>query len=153
MKKIKILLCFLFLINIALSSFAQLQEVKGIETKWITYDGGLEYKICEKSHNYYPNGCRQKTKDSYFGYSFYNMNNYPVTVEAELWILDEEKKLLDTKSFVLDAKEGYVWKRESTTNYRVYVDYDLDLRENESMMKRSKVNGNYYVIFKAYKND
>jgi len=147
----KILLCIL-LFSATLTGFAQLPEVKGIETKWTTYDGGTTYTICEKSGSYYPDGCKSIEKDTYFGYSFLNMNSYSVTVEAELWITDDNgKTLLDTKSFVLDSKECYVWKRESTYKWRVYIDYPIEYKNDEAQQKRIKVEGNYYVIFKAYK--
>ena len=78
------------------------QEVRGVETKVVEYIGSAYYV---RNNNSGSGECHTE----WFGYSFYNMNSIPVSVDAELYIDD---KLVDTKSFVLAAKEAYIWKQE-----------------------------------------
>lgn len=111
-------------------SFGQLQEVKGVETKLTTYyNGGREW----------------------FGYSFYNMNSIPVSVEAELhYVYNYEDEVEDVKTFNLKPGEEYIWKHEDKSDFRVeYGSYGY----GSSSYRRSSPgsSGKYYVKYKAYK--
>ena len=106
-------------------------EVKNVETRWESYKEG--------------------SSDRY-GIMFSNRNNFPVTVEAELFryimfmggvgSAVALNQVTNTKSFILDANEEYLWK--------------LDLTRFERNRGASYiVNGNEffeYVLFKAFKS-
>ena len=83
-----------------ISSFAQVQEVKGVATRLACYDN------CEKQ------GDRDKT----YGFEYENLNKFAVTIEAEKWRngfgLGESENgfIAETKTFVLDPGEKYIWK-------------------------------------------
>ncbi len=125
MKKIMIVLTVLMCFA-STSVYAQLKEVRGIQTRKVEYVDGYDIRK---------------------GYEFKNENNYPVWVEAELWheqrILGydefrrasiEEEGICDTKSFTLSEGETYVWKcnaddrtgdcgRWGDSRYKCYVKY------------------------------
>ncbi len=111
-------------------SFGQLQEVKGVETKLTTYYNGSKER---------------------FGYSFYNMNSIPVSVEAELHKVSEKNgdEVIDVKTFNLQPKEEYIWKQEARSNDFEVVVYSY----GSSPYRRSSPSGSgkYYVKYKAYK--
>jgi len=149
MKKIKILVCLCFL-TLSTSTFAQLKEVKGVETKWVVYNG-TDYYVSASSGNV--------IKNEYFGYSFTNINKYDITIESELWVAKQEiekdrmgnvvktsfkEVLVDTKTFVLQSNEEYVWKHNGKKDFQVYIYYSTVL---------DKVAGDYFIKFKAYKNE
>ena len=128
MKKIMALLTILMCFA-STNVFAQLKEVRGVQTRVVEYrnDRGVDMH----------------------GFEFKNENNYPVWVEAELWIYpysyggyyDNEAKVeesvRDTKSFTLYARETYVWKCGNTTYNAPGVNHDGYKK--------------YYVKYKAYK--
>ena len=100
MKKIMavltVLMCFA-----SMSAFAQLKEVRGVQTRVVEYHSDRD--IC---HNY-----------ERHGFEFKNENNYTVWVEMELWTNGynqydgrRDSGTYDTKSITLNAGEVYVWK-------------------------------------------
>lgn len=145
----KILVLFIAIMS-SIVSFAQSLEVKGVETKIVVYEGP-EYKVYN-GRNRIQDLYKYSTK--WFGYSFCNMNSIPISVEAELYIVDSKQpKLLDTKTFNLKSKETYIWKRESG---------DFKVNDNGSYMygcsswtdsktKPTNSRNTYLVKYKAYK--
>ena len=142
---------FLFVaIVCGMLSFAQSLEVKGVETKVVIYDGpeysGSAYSCYERKPTQY------STK--WFGYSFYNMNSIPVSVDAELYCVQYgREKLVSTKAFNLKSKETYVWKMEDNWDFK--VNYDTAGSHghwNEKGRLTPGLQGcSYYVKYKAYK--
>lgn len=136
--------------------FSQLSEVKGVETKLDVYDG--------KIYGY--------NKTEWFGYSFYNMNGFRVSVEAELYKFYKQQYtlingdyvhvfdaiLIDTKTFNLAPEETYIWKQEHNSDFQKTAkgidypqgyyesdgDYDYDADDRGEAIS-------YYVKYKAYK--
>lgn len=146
----KAFLIFFIAMISSIVSFGQLQEVKGVETKLTTYNGS-SYSVYDsyagKRYNY--------TK--WFGYSFYNMNSIPVSVEAELHEVSGKKgdNVIDVKTFNLQPKEEYVLKFENR-----FVDnnsrYPFAVYSGREVPKASRGNTygddcSYYVKYKAYK--
>lgn len=138
----------MFALMSSVVGFAQLSEVKGVETKLVIYDG-QEYEYWKDDARY----ASHSTK--WFGFSFYNMNSIPVSVEAELY---HAGKLVDTKTFNLASKETYIWKQKHNSDFQVYSDYyDYDgftgKKEVPADYNRGgAINGStYYVEYKAYK--
>ena len=129
-------------------SFAQSLEVKGVETKVVIYDGP------EYSGRKYPGTGPTLYSTKWFGYSFYNMNSIPVSVDAELYCVEYGiEELVSTKVFNLKSKETYVWKRENSRDFRVNDDaagphghWSDEGRSTPGMRGRT-----YYVKYKAYK--
>lgn len=138
MKKICILI---FTLMSSILGFSQLLEVKGVETKLDVYDGKI-----------YANN---ETK--WFGYSFYNMNGFHVSVEAELYMVYIKSKintyvldaiLIDTKTFNLKPYETYIWKQEYESDFKEYYrEYPRGEYNSEGNAIR------YYVKYKAYKRE
>lgn len=131
----KAFLIFFIAMISSIVSFGQLQEVKGVETKLTTYNG-REYKW---DNTYFT---------EWFGFSFYNMNSIPVSVEAELhriWSNYEGRhdEVIDVKTFNLKSGEEYIWKQENNDDFQ--VNYGI------TVYRRSKPYGEYYVKYKAYK--
>ena len=116
--------------------FAQLSEVKGVETKLVIYDG-QEYEYRYASHS-----------TEWFGFSFYNMNSIPVSVEAELYYAG---KLVDTKTFSLASKETYIWKQKSNNSFRVYDRVGKKEVPDDYARNGDAYGYTYYVKYKAYK--
>lgn len=123
MKTKKLILASLFVLASTTFIFAQQQsggcvEVKGVETRRV--DAEKEYEV---------------------GFEFSNLNNYEITVEAELrnsanTAVGYETVVKDTKSFVLKANEKYVWVCDRLHYYLV------------NGLRRQ---GETYVKFKAFK--
>lgn len=134
MKKIMavltVLMCFA-----STNAFAQLKEVRGVQTRMIKYDS---------SNSYYDFYGDKHWSNSLHGYEFKNENNYAVWVEAELCThgfthfngrsYDIHEGTRDTKSFTLNAGETYIWK---CGNRMLWGDEDIS--------------GKFYVKYKAYK--
>lgn len=122
-----ILMCFA-----STSAFAQLKEVRGVQTRVVEYQGqkkleGLGYQR--------------------HGFEFKNENNYAVWVEAELYSTGfvynygrEAEGTKDTKSFTLKAGETYVWKCGDKMEF-----------EDGAYYHHSDYSENYYVKYKAYR--
>lgn len=132
----KAFLIFFIAMISSIVSFGQLQEVKGVETKLTTYYNG---------------------SSKWFGYSFYNMNSIPVSVEAELHEVSVKKgdNVIDVKTFNLQPKEEYVLKFEN--RFEDYFDrYPFAVccgREAPEATRHGDEGGtcSYYVKYKAYK--
>ena len=98
------------------SIFAQCLEVKGVETRKVSYVSN-------------ENG-RSRTKD---GHEFINKNDFQVTVEVELWQAQREvmkrkmiipEKIVQTITFVLEAGGTYVWESDDSYDwYGCYVKF------------------------------
>lgn len=95
-------------------------QVRGVETKVVKYEG-------EKHGD----------NNLWYGYEFTNMNSIPVSVDAKLY---DGKELIDTKCFVLESKESYIWKFEG--RYHFYAN---------SGKSPSREGHNHRVEYKAYK--
>lgn len=140
----KKLFLFLFaMISVSNLAFAQ-NEVRGVETKLVKYEGSEYYAANGKSSNLW------------FGYQFLNLNSIPVSVDAELYVTNEsteEQNLRDTKTFVIEPKETYIWKFEYSNDFCVYGYYSF--MSDEYMFTRAYPGNNesvYYMIkYKAYK--
>ena len=111
----------------SINGFAQLKEVRGVQTRVVVYnDNGKERH----------------------GFEFKNENSYPVWVEAELvthgfqYGRDEYVKggTMDTKSFTLKAGEAYTWK----CGYRMFTHEGNGYWERDNYDK-------FFVKYKAYK--
>ena len=141
----KAFLIFFIAMISSIVSFGQLQEVKGIETKLTTYNGS-EYRYYNGSSDYY----------EWFGYSFYNMNSIPVSVEVELHEVSKNgDNVIDVKTFNLQSKEEYVLKFENRfedhhRNYPFAVYIDRKAPE-ATRYNAGYIECSYYVKYKAYK--
>ena len=142
MKKTLILLAIILGMT-AVDVSAQ-NEVRGIETKLVKYNG-RDYKTGTGYTSYY------KEVDLWFGYSFYNMNSIPVSVDAELYkrYYNEAysrftEDLVDTKTFVLKSGENYIWKHENNGDFKVY-------ENGKDKDELGGGNTSYYIKYKAYK--
>lgn len=132
MKK-TILMLFVAMCIFASNAFAELKEVRGVQTRSVSY---VEY-----DSNY-----KEITK---WGYELTNENNYDVWIELELktpgfgyyagGYHEVEAGVRDTKSITLKAGETYVWKcgnrMRFTNSYGDYTDY----------------HEKFHVVYKAYK--
>ena len=132
----KAFLIFFIAMISSIVSFGQLQEVKGVETKLTTYYNG---------------------SSNWFGYSFYNMNSIPVSVEVELHEVSRKNgdNVIDVKTFNLQPKEEYVLKFE---NRFMGSDWEYPFAVYDGKKEPYVYRGNtsadkcsYYVKYKAYK--
>jgi hypothetical protein len=133
----KAFLIFFIAMISSIVSFGQLQEVKGVETKLTTYYNG---------------------SSNWFGYSFYNMNSIPVSVEVELHEISEKNgdNVIDVKTFNLQPKEEYVLKFENRFEsiYNYEYPFAVYTRKEEPYVYRGNTSADkcsYYVKYKAYK--
>lgn len=147
MKKTLILLAIILGMT-AVDVSAQ-NEVRGVETKLVKYNG-RDYSITA-----WGNTKKKKVVDLWFGYSFYNMNSIPVSVDAELYkrYYNEAysrytEDLVDTKTFVLKSGESYIWKHENNGDFEVYKYIDEDIPNKD---EPGNGNRSYYIKYKAYK--
>lgn len=136
MKKIMavltVLMCFA-----SMSLFSQ--EVRGIESRRVIYEGGKEY-VNGNSYGY------RTHSTEYYGWEFKNCNSCGVSVDISLFRQATEEygraipaKVLATKSIVLQAGETYVYKPEieaTRTEYYLYNGPTID---------------QLYVEYKAFK--
>lgn len=145
----------MFALMSSVVGFAQLSEVKGVETKLVVYNGS-EYKVRNGSSRNGNSLYKYSTK--WFGYSFYNMNSIPVSVEAELYKTHDYKGqlLVTTKTFNLKPGETYIWKHENTSAFKVNYtnnrsfDYSwTEVKEEPNYYDVGRVT--YYIRYKAYK--
>ena len=113
MKKIVVILGLSLFATV--SMFSQCLEVKGVETKKVSYESS-------------ENG-RSRTK---YGHEFSNKNDFQVTIEVELWQAQRETKktiipakIVQTISFVLEAGGKYVWECDDSYDwYDCYVKFN-----------------------------
>lgn len=145
MKKICILI---FTLMSSILGFSQLLEVKGVETKLVVYDGPEYEVLAGKSGS---GSYRYKYFTKWFGYSFYNMNSIPVSVEAELY--ETHELLVTTKTFNLKPGETYVWKNEHIHSFKVNYNRNPDSYNDYTKSREVPGGGSvtYYVRYKAYK--
>ena len=128
MAVLTVLMCFA-----SMSLFSQ--EVRGIESRRVIYEGGKEYISGTSSYGHFSHSTE------YYGWEFKNCNSCGVSVDISLFKQATEEygraipaKVLATKSIVLQAGETYVYKPEieatQTKNYysgpkidQLYVEY------------------------------
>lgn len=129
MAVLTVLMCFA-----STSAFAQLKEVRGVQTRSVKYSTDKKY---------YDLFGEKEWVNSLHGFEFKNENNYTVWVESELstngftYDYDEYAEgVRDTKSFTLNAGETYIWK---CGNKMLSRSGDKDL------------SGKFYVKYKAYR--
>lgn len=127
MKKIIMIMCLLFSMGI---SNVWGQEVRGVETKRVKYNGS-QYEYAPRSFS-----------SEYYGWELHNANSISVAVDIELWKkIGDGERLEMTKSVVLKPSEKYIFKFEG---YEVshcnlsYYDYDSNIED-------------YYIKYKAFK--
>ena len=125
MKKTIAIVSVLLISLFSLNCFAQLKEVRGVQTRLVKYDSSSQ-----------PNK---------YGFEFTNENNYTVWVEAELHThgftysgIDVQRGVRDTKSFTLKPGETYTWKCGDKMQFSSYGSYS-DYHEK------------FYVKYNAYK--
>ena len=99
----------LFIVFCIAGSLFALEEVRGIQTRKISNSG--DYSTC-------------------YEFEFTNENSFPVSVEAEVYFIDDNLKpfeLRNTKNFNLAAKETYSWNvgicKHFTKDRAPYVKY------------------------------
>lgn len=125
-------------------TYAQ-NEVRGVETKLVKYIGS--------SYSYSSSSRIRESKyyNTWFGYEFHNMNSIPVSVDAKLyrkWSSQDDYTLINTKSFVLNSKESYIWKHENDNHFRVYYTYESS---QDTPTQTVSSSASYYIEYKAYK--
>ena len=130
MKKTMVLLTILMCFA-SMNVFAQ--EVRGIETRRVKYDG--------PAYGYgWPTATNSSTK--YYGWEFVNRNSCKVSVDITLYshaTLNGKGQAVKTQSIILNSGEKYIFKREEHPSTRVDdqpSDYPIS---------------NYYVEYKAFK--
>lgn len=131
MKKIIMIMCLLFSMGI---SNVLGQEVRGVETKRIKYNGSSQYN------------CGGYETDEYYGWEFHNANGIAVSVDIELWrkveyrnggaIIKHEPILQMTKSVVLNPSEKYIFKFEGYTASHCCAGNDIE---------------SFYIKYRAFK--
>lgn len=132
MKKAFLMFCMAMSL-FATNAFAQLQEVRGVETRRVEYTG-----------NFYQNGKIHTANTTMYGWEFHNANSIKVSVDIELCYTDNkgEEVVAATKSITLKPDETYVLKKEdSWSHYKA----DKSGENHELYIKY------YYVKYKAYK--
>lgn len=110
---------------------AQLKEVRGVQTRSVTYNDYEDDKIVEKS-----------------GYELKNENDYDVWVELALkthgFSYESDRNVVagvrDTKNITLKAGESYVWRCGDRMRFYSYGSY-FDYHEK------------FYIEYKAYKKE
>ena len=130
MKKIIAVLSILLCL-VSTNTFAQ--EVRGIETRRVKYDGP------EYSCGY---NC---SSTKYYGWELTNRNSCTVSVDITLWSQamandynTKPASIVKTQTVILRAGETYVFKREEhkSTHVDAYSEYPIS---------------SYYLEYKAYK--
>lgn len=144
----------MFALMSSVVGFAQLSEVKGVETKVVIYDGP-EYRAAYDKNSY---SFKYHSSTKWFGFSFYNMNSISVSVEAELY-QEDNGKMVATKSFNLKPNETYIWKHENRgDHFKVNAREDgastawTDSKKEPAIYSSyGYILDTYYVKYKAYK--
>lgn len=125
MKKAIILFCLVMSL-FTTSAFAQLQEVRGIETRLVEYIG----------NSYSLEGVLVDENIPMYGFELHNTNSITVSVDIELYYKSSDgDKLVTTKSVTLKPGETYIFKQEKLWTF---------------IKKEGRIN-NYYIRYKAYK--
>ena len=168
MKKV-LLFTGLFILLGTISSFAQLQEVRGVETRWAIFRGA-PYSVPIRASHWQP--AHNASVNTYFGPAFSNRNSFAVSIEAELWqvinevversnrfgvpdITQRREILIDTRSFNLNAGEEFIWRHETRGNFRQYRTCTGSHTGFERLehARRNRVDGDYFVRFRAFRLD
>ena len=138
MKKIIMIMCLLFSMGI---SNVLGQEVRGVETKRVKYNGSQYEYATSRNKNIYSDDYTSFSSE-YYGWELHNANSISVAVDIELWkkIRDGER-LEMTKSVVLKPSEKYIFKFEG---YEV-SHCNLPYYDNDSNIE------DYYIKYKAFK--
>lgn len=123
---LSVLMCFA-----SMNMFAQ--EVRGIETRRVIYDGPEYFYVSEKNTKYY-------------GWEFTNRNSFTVSVDISLWAQARSNgytttpsQVVKTQSIILNSGETYIFKREEHCSTKVkssYCDWSIS---------------DYHIEYKAYK--
>lgn len=111
---------------LAATDLSAQNEVRGVETRRVIYDGPTYYR---------------DMYTEYYGFEFSNRNSIPVSVSIELWRNSSEYEdpiLVTTKDVVLDPGEKYILKQEKNSIFWVHDSNSLKISD-------------YYVKYKAYK--
>lgn len=124
---------FIALSMFVTNAFAELKEVRGVQTRSVSY---VEYD--SKEH-------KDVTK---WGYELKNENNYAVWVELELhthgftycYDNEVERGVRDTKSITLKAGETYIWKCGDRMIFECRGYY-------------TSKHENFHIVYKAYKTE
>ena len=122
---------------VSIESFAQ--EVRGVETRIVIYEGSEYRRSYSSDKNIY---------DRWAAFEFTNLNSITVSVDATLH--HTKAGVRSKKSFVLQPGESYRWKHEQEStlidqkrsdysNFKIY-DKSVWIWENY-----------YYVEYKAFK--
>lgn len=150
MKRLFILL--FFAMTFTVSSFAQ--EVHGVETRVVTYVG-RDY-ISSNSETYSDWNQEDPKVSLWFGYEITNMNSIPVSVEMKLYQRRRDyysgkygNDLCTTKTVVLQPKEKYIWKMESSQYYKDFKVYPSRYRKKTHPGDEGYTS--YFLEYNAYK--
>lgn len=106
------------------------QEVRGVETRRVEYEGGNSYTCIRDGRNY--------TK--YYGWEFKNLNSCSVSVDITMYKQGDPATVISTKSIVLQSGETYIFKKE--------IDATRVKRNNG--LPNTEIDY-YYVEYKAFK--
>lgn len=124
----------------SIEAFAQ-QEVRGISTRRVTYNGN-QYKYYTSSSNPYRSHDTH-TSSQYYGWELTNHNSITVTVDVELYKKGDEDKIVKTQSVILASNEKYIFKAEEYEFVRANF-------ESYEFFPYSYIS-KYYITYKAYK--
>ena len=129
----------LFFILMAVMSFISIeafaQEVRGVETRIVIYEGPQYYKSDVRYNRW-------------AAFEFTNLNSITVSVDATLH--NTKAGVRSKKSFVLQPGESYRWKHEKENTY--FNDYykvhsTFKVYDDRTWYQEQY----YYVEYKAYK--
>lgn len=110
------------------------QEVRGVETKRVMYEGGETYE-------YTSDYSWDFSSTKYYGWEFKNLNSCAVSVDITLYKQDSPARVISTKSIVLQSGETYIFKKEI---YDTRAIRDFGHTNNKEIEY-------YYVEYKAFK--
>ncbi len=135
-KTIGILAILMYFVTISVCA----QEVRGIETKRVVYDGKRDY-------SYYAGNGYDNHSTKYYGWEFKNFNSCSVSVDITMYKQATTyygepipAKVIATKTIVLRSGESYVFKNEFSGTEAI-ASYGYE---------KTEVN-DYYVEYKAFK--
>lgn len=132
MKKAILMFCMAMSL-VATSAFAQMQEVRGVSTRRVIYEGIEEYKK-------YPYG--DEVSNRRYGWELTNHNSFKISVDITLmYNFPRTPMVAKTQSIILKPGEKYVFKAEDLTCTAVDCD---------NCQIKYSVN-DYSIEFKAYK--
>ncbi len=138
-------MCLVVMLGFATTDLYAQNEVRGVETKLVIYEGSeyQDWKVI--GYNYV-----EENYNEWFGFEFYNMNSIPISIDVELCYMDIDcygrtrKNVVTKKTFVLNSQESYIWKFEDRDHFQAYND-------GYQITKPQIGDHEYYVEYKAYK--